>query len=658
MLQLEDLKNVHVAIATPCYGGQVFQNYLMSVINLIYDVHKTGLKISFIIRGGDSLIPRTRNSIVAEFLATEEYTHLLWIDADIGFTVDQIYRLILIDREVTAGVYPLKKIKWPENGVPEHTTEAEFNALYTGYPFNPIGNSATIDQHGFVEVLDAPTGLMLIKKEALLKMVKHYPGLRYIADEMMGLEALRDKIANYHYRFFDVMTEENGRYLSEDYAFCTTAKCIITTEDGDKTMKEIVDEKYTGKVLSLNSAGEMVWNNVVDHIVRRNGRRGLPETKKIWVKINTDVDNNTKRKLVCTSDHKVLITRDVMSPTNREFVEAADITGTWCIRKPDQRGNHNENPLYNPEQVSVMIGTLLGDASIGRFGQLSFTHSTKQRAYLNHKASILGANTGDDKIQTGFGAGNRRVRAIAPVNGQTKYLRRILYKEKKSISEIVSYIDEIALAFWYMDDGCLHKNGGMMLSSYGFTFEEHQILVRHFKDKWNISPTILTKRITYNGEMREYNYLAFGTADSIAISRLIAPYIIPEMEYKLPEEFRGGVKKQINNQPLDFAASFVKTVVTPKNQSLGLLYDIEVEKDHNFVANGTVIHNCRRWQNIGGKIWVDVRSDLTHQGGHLYRGNLLNSLMANDAKLRKEAEEKKAPEDEPLPPPIQAPPED
>lgn len=220
MLELKDLQNVHVAIATPCYGGQVFQNYMMSVINLIYDVHKTGLKISFIIRGGDSLIPRTRNSIVAEFLSTPEFTHLLWIDADIGFSVEQIYRLILVDREVVAGIYPLKKIKWPENGVPAGMTESEFNALYTGYPFNPIGNSANIDAQGFTEVLDAPTGLMLIKRECLEKMVKHYPGLRYVADEMMGLEALRDKIANNHYRFFDVMTEENGRYLSEDYAFC------------------------------------------------------------------------------------------------------------------------------------------------------------------------------------------------------------------------------------------------------------------------------------------------------------------------------------------------------------------------------------------------------------------------------------------------------
>lgn len=218
---MTNFQNVHVAIATPCYGGQVFQNYLMSLIGLINDAHKSGLRLSFMIRGGDSLIPRTRNSIVAEFLAMDSFTHLLWIDADIGFSVEQIYRLIQVDRDVVAGIYPLKKIMWPAEGVPEGTTEQSFQANYAGFPFNPVGGGTThIDEYGFCEVLDAPTGLMLIKKEVLHKMVRAYPGLQYVADEMPGLEDLKDKIANYHYRFFDVMTEENGRYLSEDYAFC------------------------------------------------------------------------------------------------------------------------------------------------------------------------------------------------------------------------------------------------------------------------------------------------------------------------------------------------------------------------------------------------------------------------------------------------------
>jgi hypothetical protein len=219
MLTVEDLNKVHLVIATPCYGGAVFQNYLMSMLSLNTEAHKIGLKISYIIRGGDSLIPRTRNSIVAEFLAHEEYTHLLWIDADIGFPVDQVLRLVMIDRDVVGGVYPLKKIVWPDK-LPKDMTRAEFEANYTHFPFNPVDGKSRIDAQGFMEVLDAPTGMMCIKRRVFDKMKAAYPGLRYVADEMLGLEHIKEKLQNNHYRFFDVMTEESGRYLSEDYAFC------------------------------------------------------------------------------------------------------------------------------------------------------------------------------------------------------------------------------------------------------------------------------------------------------------------------------------------------------------------------------------------------------------------------------------------------------
>ena len=60
-------KKPHICVATPCYGGQVFQNYFLSIISLIYAVERRkDVDISFIVRGGDSLITRSRNSIVAE----------------------------------------------------------------------------------------------------------------------------------------------------------------------------------------------------------------------------------------------------------------------------------------------------------------------------------------------------------------------------------------------------------------------------------------------------------------------------------------------------------------------------------------------------------------------------------------------------------------
>ncbi len=218
-MTLENIDKIHLVVATPCYGGAVFQNYLMSMLNLNTEAQKIGLKISYIIRGGDSLIPRTRNSIVAEFLANKEYTHLLWIDADIGFSVAQVLRLIGANRDVVAGIYPLKKIVWPDI-IPKDMTRKEFEANYTHYPFNSETGSVQIDNEGFMEVLDAPTGLMCIQRGVFDKMRTAYPGLTYVADEMLGLEHVREQLEGNHYRFFDVMTEENGRYLSEDYAFC------------------------------------------------------------------------------------------------------------------------------------------------------------------------------------------------------------------------------------------------------------------------------------------------------------------------------------------------------------------------------------------------------------------------------------------------------
>jgi len=271
MITPEDFPKIHLAIATPCYGGQVFQHYYMSVLKFSFAAIRSNLNVSYLVRGGDSLIPRIRNSIVAEFLSNPTYTHLLWIDADIGFEPDQIFRLIMTDRDVCGGVYPLKRIAWPAEGVPAGTTEEQFNDRYTHYPFNPVPGKSP-DKEGFIEVLDLPTGMMLIKREVLLKMIEAYPNLQYKADFMLGLENIADQIDNFHYRFFDVMTEENGRYLSEDYAFCRRWQAIGGTVWADIQSK-------------LSHTGSHVYQgNFLKGLEARGAIRSIPaetETKLV-----------------------------------------------------------------------------------------------------------------------------------------------------------------------------------------------------------------------------------------------------------------------------------------------------------------------------------------------------------------------------------------
>jgi hypothetical protein len=51
-------------------------------------------------------------------------------------------------------------------------------------------------------------------------MKEAYPNLKYKPDHQVGLESLANKINDHYYNFFDTFVDEEGRYLSEDYAFC------------------------------------------------------------------------------------------------------------------------------------------------------------------------------------------------------------------------------------------------------------------------------------------------------------------------------------------------------------------------------------------------------------------------------------------------------
>lgn len=245
MLSLEQLEGKHVAVCTPCFGGQLCQNYVLSVLKLVHACMRQRVVLSFILRGGDSLIPRARNSIVAEFMATPGYTHLLWIDADIGFEPNAIFRLLQVDRDVVAGIYPMKSITWPDVA-PGGMTGVELEARSLRYPFNPRSGRMEADANGFAEVLHAPTGLMMIKREVFVAMMDALPDHKVTIDRVAGAGGQPETFDRYQYRFFDVMADADGRYLSEDYAFCQRWRSL-----GGKI--------YVDLVSNLTHQGQMLY---------------------------------------------------------------------------------------------------------------------------------------------------------------------------------------------------------------------------------------------------------------------------------------------------------------------------------------------------------------------------------------------------------------
>ena len=217
-------KKFGIMVATPCYGGLLSEGYLHGILSLTQVAAKHQFKVHLNTMGNESLITRARNTLVSQFLdlcdkKDSEFTHLLFIDADIGFRGDAVYRLLEQDVDIACGIYPRKSIDWKDMPaiVKEHGDDMlEQRAL--GYNLNFADPKNIQVTKGFTEVLDAATGFMLIKKEVFDKMKEAYPNLQYTSDQIINNARYSSKNC---FAFFDcIIDEKSNRYLSEDYAFC------------------------------------------------------------------------------------------------------------------------------------------------------------------------------------------------------------------------------------------------------------------------------------------------------------------------------------------------------------------------------------------------------------------------------------------------------
>ncbi len=77
-----------ILFGTPCYGGMMHTRYFMSVLRILPELDKMGIEYTFALPSSESLIPRARNKVVAEFIGRKDCTHLLFIDADINLNAE------------------------------------------------------------------------------------------------------------------------------------------------------------------------------------------------------------------------------------------------------------------------------------------------------------------------------------------------------------------------------------------------------------------------------------------------------------------------------------------------------------------------------------------------------------------------------------------
>jgi hypothetical protein len=223
------LSGQKLIIATPMYGGNCSSLYLISLLDLLTTSHNMNFYPELSIVWNDSLVTRARNTLVNNFLKTD-YDYLMFIDGDIQFQPFQVLYMLQTmiknkDIEILTGTYPKKSVNWEKIHLANQQGLIKNKEDYEKYSGNYVVNfNSNFDdkviEFNFqdpVEIVDAGTGFMMIKREVFAKFKEAYPEQEFTDHDT------REKIVAY----FDCKIDpEANIYLSEDYMFTRWASRI------------------------------------------------------------------------------------------------------------------------------------------------------------------------------------------------------------------------------------------------------------------------------------------------------------------------------------------------------------------------------------------------------------------------------------------------
>lgn len=230
-IDLERLRQKKLMVATPMYGGLAYGSYTKSMLDLTALCCKYGIEMRTYFLFNESLIQRARTYCMDEFMRSDS-THMLFIDADIGFNAEDVLAMLALQDEenpdcqysIVTGAYPKKMISWEKVKAACDLGHADedpraLQEFVGDYVFNLVENTKTFKLSEPVEVAEAGTGFMMITKETVRAFEKANPHLLYTPDHARTANFDGERQI-YLYFHCEIDPQAGNRYLSEDYWFC------------------------------------------------------------------------------------------------------------------------------------------------------------------------------------------------------------------------------------------------------------------------------------------------------------------------------------------------------------------------------------------------------------------------------------------------------
>ncbi|MBX9777184.1 MAG: hypothetical protein K2Y71_22645 [Xanthobacteraceae bacterium] len=207
-----------ILLATPAYGDMFYTPYVSSVIRLQRLLARDKHELIFAAISYADIV-ESRNFLLTHWYDKTDASHMLFVDADMGYDARLIADMIMLKKPLVGVVAPKRQVDLNRlAGLAARGEKAE-RAIARSHSFlvRPVARAGKPRiANGFMEVEGCGAGIMLIERRLVKTMLEKLPEVNDTgAKKTSPLAKNLDRLI----RAFDPVTVKGAR-LSEDYSFC------------------------------------------------------------------------------------------------------------------------------------------------------------------------------------------------------------------------------------------------------------------------------------------------------------------------------------------------------------------------------------------------------------------------------------------------------
>lgn len=177
----------------------------------------------------------------------------------------------------------------------------------------------------------------------------------------------------------------------------------------------------------------------------------------------------------------------------------------------------------NDRQLSIIVGSILGDSYVNPSGGLTFAGSGKHRDYIEWKRDEL-QSIGAAPVRE-YSRYDKRYDTTYTMHrfylGKQKRFRPWFYPEGTKIIPADLELDSLAFAVWFLDDGHLVNGSGFSIATCGFPDESIQRAAQ------------LVIGLGMQCRVTKDKRLYIGAVSKSLVLEFVTPIIVPSMEHKI-----------------------------------------------------------------------------------------------------------------------------